>query len=142
MSGNRSADLLNDVLTRLKNNAELTALLPDGADNIHPKPRPVDRELDVSLNVGMAGGNARGEGRTERAERLVQVQLEASPEHYESQATGWMENVLDVVEAELGGIGGGGRAPDGRSVGISPVYDEAQDRYLADTTERFATVHQ
>jgi len=142
MTDNRSKDLLQDVLTRLKADATVIGLLPNGKNDIHPMPRPDDRDADVSLNVGFAGGSSRGSGRSTRAERLVQVQIEASPEYFEQQPTGWMYDVLDASEAVLEKLGGGGRAPDGRSVGISPSYDESQDRYVADTTERFATIHQ
>lgn len=154
---NRSGDLLTEVLARLRDPSgaeygeegygdgmyavSIPSMLPDGADNIHPRPRKGKREKDVSLNVGFAGGSAVRSGRTTRGTRLVIVQLEVSPEYFEAQPTSWPYDVLDAVEARLEGLGGGGRAPDGRGAGISPVYDPDKDRYVADTTFRYATVH-
>ena len=138
---NRSGQLLEDALDKLKNDTTLTDLLPDGSGNIHPAPRDDDREADVSLNVGFAGGSAVGMGRTTLGERLLRVQLEVSPDYFETKGTYWMYDVLDQVESVLEGVGGGGRAPDGRGAGIEPTYDDQQDRYIADATHRYATVH-
>jgi hypothetical protein len=138
-AGNRSAALLSDVLSRLKEASAVTDHLPDGAENIHPRPQKGAREESVSLNVGFAGGSGERRGPSTRSTRLVIVQLEADPEYFEGQPTRWPYEVLDAVEATLEGVGGGGRAPDGRGAGLAPAYDPEKDRYVADTTFRYVT---
>lgn len=138
---NRSRDLIIDTVTRLKNATAVTNQLPDGAANIHPGPVVHEREEQVSLVVREIGGSATRRGRTTEATHLVQIRVEASASYFESQSRLWIRDVFDATEAELEGLGGGGRAPAGRGGGIQPQYNAERNRYEADTTVRFRTTH-
>lgn len=142
-TNNRSFDLLDDAATRLKNTAAVTDLLPDGAANIHagPTARDPSQRDDVELVVRLAGGSAERRGARSQASRLVQVRLGVRTTEFERRGPAWVLQVLDAVEAALGGLGGGGRGPDGLGGAIDPQHDPEEDRYVADTTVRFTTIH-
>lgn len=138
---NRSYDLLADVVERLRADGAVTAELPDGANDIHPGPLVADRDPDVALIVRLISGSATRRGRRTQSGRLVQVVLQASATHFETQPTRWPFDIFDAVEDSLEGLGGGGRAPDGRGGSIEPQFDPSEQRYLADATFRFQTIH-
>lgn len=138
---NRNLDLLSDVTTRLKGDFSVTNRLPDGANNIHPGPLAGDRERDVALVVRLIGGSSTRRGSRTQAGRLIQVKLEVSSTYFETKPTRWPYELFDAIEDLLEGLGGGGRGPDGRGGSISPTFDPQQNRYVADATYRYQTIH-